>query len=274
MVVMHYKIDKPIRGLEIMPGYPIFIGYNRAPKDIKISVARLLEENFFTALYKKMHIDEELYKKILSQIEKRYSGKKITTMENIESDKIKFFPIDFYSYENALIDFFSIFYTQKKLENKILINISGGTKLTTIAAAFAAALTGNVTLIYFLPEKVFAKDDEIFTAGANPKPISINTFFDISKLLPKSEQERNILIALKDAPAFGLGEVLKRRNLIDKITDERSAVSSYFYYARKLETKNLLIDTGEELLLTPKGKLIGRILAKKEQIDKSVQLGY
>jgi CRISPR/Cas system-associated protein Csm6 len=157
---------------------------------------------------------------------------------------------------------------EKKNGREPIVNVTCGTKPVALAATLAEAMA-KCNVIYFAAKEYRREGGEVVSKGVIEEPIVIGPLFELAELLlPKSEEERNVILKLlhKDK-VKSITELLIEDNLKKK--PSKSEIIKYSYYVNKLEKSKYVEIEGDEIMLTDLGKLIGLLLEKEIKV-KSV----
>jgi len=227
-------------GLRMYPGYRVYVVKNGFPRKEHVELVR--------------EIDEQIVK-ILTQL-------------GYSDENIKFWPVDFYHFDKALASIYELLLLEKKEGREPIINITSGTKLMALAATIAAALV-KCGVIYFAAREYKRVGGEVVSRGVIPEPIVIGPLFELGDvLLPRSEEERKIILALLKKEAKNVKEILiqvdpKKRPL-------KSEIARYAYYVNKLNREKLVNIEKGRISLTELGRLVGMLLEKENKVKTSI----
>jgi hypothetical protein len=222
-------------GLRMYPGYRVCIVKNGYPK--------------------KKH--EELVKEIDN------NTLKILTKLGYKKENIKFWPVDFYRFDQPLVSIYELLLREKKEGHETIINITSGTKPVAIAATLAAALA-KCGVIYFSAKEYDRKGGEIVSKGVISEPFVISPLFELSELmLPQTKEKVRIILRLLKGKAKNVTEIITEGK-----KPEKKEIARYAYYVNVLGAERL-IDIGKDgISLTGLGRLVGMLVEKKIQIEQ------
>lgn len=222
---------------------------------------------------------EELNKNIKSEVSSIVQSK--TTC--YERDEVREVGVDFYRFEEALVEAYRLIYRESENGNEVIVNLSGGTKPVAIALAFACSLNDTGIPVYYVAENYNEQDGTVVSSGVAEisfeiSPIQLLNMTDIMPDQP--EKEEIMLTLLSEGSALGITDILIHRGRIAKKTpkdeEKRSKRSSlqqkYHRYANQLVDDDVLSKTGSEYLLTDTGKLITRLVRVKREVDGQTSL--
>ncbi|WP_262181554.1 DUF6293 family protein [Haloarcula laminariae] len=193
--------------------------------------------------------------------------------------------IDFYRFNEALVEVYKLIYKESKRGNEVLVNVSGGTKPVAIALTFACSLVDNGEPIYYVAEKYpnSHSQTETDSQGVVDTPFEIGPLqgLDLSDILPDKTEEKKIRLILQlleaDAPS-GTAELLSQAGVIapEKPEDEkeasnrRSILQSHYPKARSLKEDKIASKGDDGYTLTNSGELIARLIKAREEAEQEL----
>lgn len=202
-----------------------------------------------------------------------------------QRDEVEEVGIDFYRFDEALVDVFKLVYMESKRENDVLVNVSGGTKPVAIALAYACSLVENGQPLYYVAEKY---PEDKTQADASSTGVVDTSFevsplqdLDFSEILPSKDDtgKKRLLIQLLDADEWmGVKDLLAKDGVIaeDKPDDKEAAeeresiLHSHYSHAGDLFDDNIVDKNGSDYKLTDSGKLIARLVQARAEIENEL----
>ena len=265
--------------LRRFPSSKIFVCYNRCPMpSLKTHVEKLELE--IVNLLKNAYLTDNETSKFRECIKKRFSYFDNKEMENLRIDYetacVKWIPISYYSFDDAVVEFFELFYLEQIRNREVVIGINGGIRLVALAASFAANLLTNCHLVYFFAQQWdLSEMGEISSLLAGYEPVRINPIFKIDSIIPKEKESIEILLALKRKKGVSTSvkkivRSIKEENKEDKSRVTKSDVAKYSNKLKKSVERGLIRREDNRIKLTQNGLLISKLLEKKIQIDEAM----
>lgn len=176
--------------------------------------------------------------------------------------------VDFFSFEDALIDVYEIIYNEKKQGNHVFTNISGGTKPLAIAMTFACALAGLEKSPFYVPKHYSLEEDTqtISVDSRNSRSILLN-MFNLENILPEDEPSQKFLVYLlrSEEEPIGVTDLLVQMNEIapnpsSGDNDRTSVIQRYHRRSEGLLRRGLIQKKNNGYVLTPSGRIMAKIM--------------
>ncbi len=295
IIITSYEEERIKMGLKYYPSYKIYVGYNKEPyPGDHEAVAKETEYNIVNILTEMGELTQEENELLIKEIEERFSSTPPKPLKKHNYSKVEFFPVNFYNFRESLLTLYEIMYKEIRLKNRVVINVSGGTRPVALASVVVSMILGgekNCTPFYFLARK-WQKDEKIRTRragivtgeGVMGEEILILPIFDLSDLIPGEDIEQAIILSLREKPLRSIGEIAKKiretfRDVYDQLAGyskeietekaKRLIIAKLNHYVRKLaEDKKLINKRHRHIELTDIGKLIADFLNIKRRIDE------
>lgn len=271
VVFTSMDLDRLEEGFRRFPPYRAIVCYNKLPKAIHRVQVIEVEKSMVELLMKQGLLNSDEGNYYASQIEKReqaiISGSLKDSVIDFETERVRWLPLSFYSFEEALYELFSLFYREQKQNREIVVNISGGTRPVAFAACYASALVDNCVPIYFLAKKWIPSETEggiakgvIYSEG----PIYVN--IDLKSILPTESLEIYALLAFLEKNF--VRSVNELQSLIKSyVKDGKRGIGSCRYVIANFKEKGFINVTNGLYSLTPSGRMIARIVKERAKID-------
>lgn len=180
--------------------------------------------------------------------------------------------VNFFDFTNAVADIYEKMYKEEQNNNQITIHISGGTKLVSMALAFASALLDSSEVdVYYVAKRYELKEGEPTSTGLIDEifPVSPLDKMNVANIIPNDEEKRTIIRGLfENQEVDNFKGMLREQGVFDASDDSESSIyGKYHRHKEALIEANQVTKDGGETSLTPTGELIGHIMTKREKID-------
>lgn len=202
-----------------------------------------------------------------------------------QRDEVEKVGIDFYRFNEALVDAFKLIYKEAEKENEVLVNVSGGTKPVAIALTFACSLVDNGQPLYYVADH-YSDDKSQGDSSSNgvvDTPFKVGPLqgLDISHVLPGDDEvkKNRLLRALLevDGPT-GVAELLAHEGVIKpdppesdpKVEERQSKLQAHYRSADTLENDNSITKVGNGYELTDSGEVVARLVKARAEVNKQL----
>jgi len=251
--------DRLRKGLEDRVPDRVYILYNKEP----------------------MGIHEDLNEKVLEDIRDLVRE---TTM-CFERDEVVEAGVDFYRFDEALVDIFDIMYKESERGNHVMVNVSGGTKPVAIALAYCCSIVDSGIPIYYVAEDYTEQDSqgETVSSGVVETPFQRSPLqaLDLTHILPEAEEKETLLSQLrgKEEP-IGVKNLLADAGIITEEPPEDEeekekrgkTLSTYHRHIGHLHDDNIVTKESSKYSLSDSGKLIAKLVEARKQARKELDV--
>jgi hypothetical protein len=190
--------------------------------------------------------------------------------------------IDFYHFNEALIDVYEIIYRESYLGNDIYVNLSGGTRPVAIALAFACSLAATGELMYYPAADYEENEGEVPSSTGVLDGFEVAPFapLNMKDIIPSEDgQEELILDLVDEKEAIGITDLLIKMDKIasdppedEEEKSERSKkIQKYHRHARKMTEDELLDRENGNYELTETGRLIAKLIKVRQEVESKHQ---
>ena len=205
------------------------------------------------------------HKQIVEEVRKRI--KKVLEELGYSEDRVEWEGVDFYRFDQALVDIYKVLLKKQKQGYETVVNISGGTKFVAVAAFIAASLT-QCPVVYFGAE-TYEIDSARMPRGKGvlKQPFYLDPLFQVvSILLNLSDTEKNILrVIVNKKEVQSITDIVKQL----KKNYSKKDIAEYSYYVKKLREKTFLkINENGNITITSLGRLVHKLIEAKASIEK------
>lgn len=195
-----------------------------------------------------------------------------------ERNELREVGINFYRFDQALIESYRLIYTESIQGNEVIVNLSGGTKPVAIALAFACSLNNTGQPVYYVAKNYEKRDGMVASSGvvdisSEIAPLNI---LNISDIMPTDRIKQDILVYLLGIEEkIGITELLVRTGEITKDPpdeeDDRSArdrtIQKYHRHANQLADDGVLQKFGSNYQLSNTGNMIARLVQVRREVN-------
>jgi len=199
-----------------------------------------------------------------------------------DRDSVEEEGIDFYHFNDALIDVYEIIYKESYLGNDIYVNLSGGTKPVAIALAFACSLAATGELMYYPAAEYEENEGEVPSSTGVLDGFEVAPFapLNIRDIIPsEEEQEELILDLVNEGESIGVTDLLIKMGKIapdppenEEEENQRSKkIQKYHRNARKLTEDGLLDRRNGNYKLTETGRSIAKLIKVRNKVESEHQ---
>jgi hypothetical protein len=212
--------------------------------------------------------EREALKGVRKTIEKKTEAKEKGGIEVVETD--------FYDFKRGLVDVFRILQEELYKDNRVYVNLSGGTKPLAIAMSFACALVEEELSPFYIPKEYGEGENGIESQGVADNPeVSRLDLFNIQNIIPTEKYQQKLLryLLLSDSEEIGVTDLLMEQGEISPKSksddeEERHRIrQTYYERTKKLEELGLIEKNSSKCSLTENGNLIAELL----QVEKEAK---
>jgi hypothetical protein len=202
-----------------------------------------------------------------------------------EHGEIRMEGIEFYQFDDALVDVFELVYKESQQENDVLVNVSGGTKPVAIALAYACSLVANAQPLYYVAKDYPESNSQgdVSSDGVVDRPFELSSLqsLDISDIIPEEddiEKEKLLFGLLNRTEPVGVTKLLSDIDVItpnppddeDLAKEREQKQQTYHSHMRKLHSDNIVDKEGQEYFLTESGELIARLVRARKRAEEDI----
>lgn len=202
-----------------------------------------------------------------------------------ERDEVEKVGIDFYRFNEALVDSFRLIYRESERGNDVLVNVSGGTKPVAIALTFACSLVDNGQPLYYVadhyPDNESQGDSSSNGVVDTPFKVGPLQGLDISYVLPDDDEDRKnrLLRALLEVnKPTGVADLLAYEGVIEpeppesdpKSNERESRLQAHYRPASLLSDDNIINKTDGGYELTDSGEVVARLVQARTEVNKQL----
>lgn len=196
-----------------------------------------------------------------------------------ERDEVMEIGCNFYDFEGVLTKTYEILYKEDKEDNKVIVDINGGTTIVGIALSFASSLAGNSMPVYSaLVHDIDEKGRYLNGIGSNPMVLTSISSLGFISSLPQNEKRREIIRALNSEPQKkAIVEILTELDKIssnpsDNPEERKKIMNPYYSLASDLVDKGYLNKhNNSKYSLTETGYITARLLDIEKRIDEEFE---
>ncbi len=199
-------------------------------------------------------------------------------------DEVEEVGIEFYRFDEALVDVFGLIYKESQKGNQVFVNVSGGTKPVAMALAYTCSLVDSGIPMYYVAED-YGDKDSVSDASSNGVvetgfQVSPLPSLDLTDLLPEDDEKEFLLEELlKEEEPIGVTDLLVSA---DKITEEppndeekkesrSDLISTYHRHKGHLLDDDIIEKHDSKIRLTDSGELIAKLVKERKIVDKELE---
>jgi hypothetical protein len=199
-------------------------------------------------------------------------------------DEVEEVGIEFYRFDEALVDIFGLMYKESQEGNQVFVNVSGGTKPVAIALAYCSSIIDSGIPMYYVAEDY---TDDKSLSEASSKGVVETTFqvsplpsLNLTDLLPDSEEQEFALSELMtyEQPVGVKNLLANAGEIADKPPDDEQRkegredmLSTYHQVMRHLDDDDIVEKDESEYALTDSGELIAKLVQERKRVDKEIK---
>jgi len=195
-----------------------------------------------------------------------------------DADEIYEEGINFYEFEEALIESYRIIYEESLNDNQVMVNLSGGTKPVAIALAFACSLTEVGMPLYYVARGYEKSEGEVHSTGVVDEQFPVRPLqpLNITDVVPDDEEKVELAIQLlQEEDSVGITDLLAKNGLIsgatpddeEKKKNRQRKVQKYHRHAKQMFERDVLKREDSKYSLTESGELIARLVEVKKSVE-------